>query len=115
MVQPALACKRPAAAHVSVSLTLGQNPNLAEPAAAWQTVSTAALIVPSSVGLVECLQGSTQLTESERHAVHALSKWLRCHSTAPGDQDDLAESDEDGELAEAFTYQSRNSGAVSTT
>jgi hypothetical protein len=61
---------------------------------------------------VYALQPSVQLTEAERHAVHALSQWLRNHSTAPGDQDDLGESDEDGELAEAFTSSSRNSGAV---
>lgn len=54
---------------------------------------------------------SVQLSEAERHAVHALGQWLRNHSTAPGDQDDLPESDEDGELAEAFTSSSRHSGA----
>lgn len=59
-----------------------------------------------------CLQPSVQLSEAERHAVHALGQWLRNHSTAPGDQDDLPESDEDGELAEAFTSSSRHSGAV---
>lgn len=71
----------------------------------------------SMTGLHPCghcrAQVIAQLTDTERHAVHALSQWLRHHSTAPGDQDDLPESDEDGELAEAFTYSSRNSGAVS--
>lgn len=59
-----------------------------------------------------CLQPSVQLSEAERHAVHALGQWLRNHSSAPGDQDDLPESDEDGELAEAFTSSNRHSGAV---
>jgi hypothetical protein len=62
-------------------------------------------------------QANAGLSAVEVHALRSLTNFLssyRSSSGAPGDADDSLASDEDGELAEAFTYSSRTSGAVST-
>lgn len=64
-----------------------------------------------------CPQANAGLSAVEIHALRSLTNFLssyRSSSGAPGDADDGLASDEDGELAEAFTYSSRTSGAVST-